>query len=208
MGTTAAHPWSTYAWPGEVDQVLAALQQGQGAVIYRLLPHGTPRNEARSAIRLALRQALALWLVCPLGSLALSARVGAPLLIEHPNTTTQVSISHEDGLSVAAIHPYRAIGVDVLATGNPTWAAECPTLARDYMGPDVATRLERLPTAQQANAFAAAWTQWEAGLKGCGLGLSEWTSALQSSVDRCDIARLELPEGYCGAVALHPGIAP
>ncbi|MDR7306436.1 hypothetical protein [Rhodoferax saidenbachensis] len=207
MGTTAAHPWPAYAWPSDADKVLAALRQGKGAVIYRQLPHRTPRNEARGAIRLALRQAMALWLDCPADSVALSTHAGAPLRIEHPSTATQVSISHEDGLSVAAIHPYRAIGVDVLATTDPSWADECLTLARDYMGPYVATRLARLPTARQATAFASAWTQWEAGLKSCGLGLSEWTSTLQDSVARCDIRWLELPEGYCGAVALRPGRA-
>jgi 4'-phosphopantetheinyl transferase len=208
MGTTAAHPWPAHAWPIEADKVLAALRQGQCAVIYRILPRGTPRHEARGTIRLALREALALWLDCPADGVALSAHAGTPLRIEHPSTTAQVSISHEDGLSVAAIHPYRTIGVDVLAADSPPWTNECLTLARDYLAPQTTSQLAALPAAQSIAAFGTAWTQWEAGLKSCGLGLSEWTSVLQNSVDCCDIAWLELPKGYCGAVALHPGKAP
>ena len=100
-----------------------------------------------------------------------------------------------------------AIGVDVLATTNPSWADECVALAQDYLGPSVATRLAGLPIRQRATAFATAWTRWEAGLKSGGLGLSEWTLARQDSVDSCHIAWLELPAGYCGAVALRPGPA-
>lgn len=208
MGTEAVPLCPTYAWPDEADKVLATLQQGQGVVIYRLLPHGIPRNEARGAIRLALRQTLATWLGCPADTVTLSTEAGSALRVQHPKTTAHLSISHEDGLSVAAIHPHRAIGVDVLATSNPPWVQECQALARDYLGPEVAAQLATWPTGQHATHFATAWTRWEAGLKSCGQGLEEWTPALQSRLDHCDTAWLELPDGYCGAVALHPGHTP
>ena len=200
--------WPAFAWPGESDKVLTALQEGRGVVFYLALPQATPRSVARTAIRAALCQALASWVGCPANSVTLSDDVGVALRIAHPSTTARVSISHEDGLSVAAIHPHRAIGVDVLGTSNPPWADECLTLARDYLGPHRARQLAELPVAQRSTAFAAAWTRWEAGLKSGGLGISEWTAALQESVDRCHTTWLELPQGYCGAVALQHSGAP
>jgi 4'-phosphopantetheinyl transferase len=182
--------------------VLARLRQGQCAVLYLVLPPGTQRSVARSAIRLALRQTLALWLDCPADGVALSTKVGAALRIEYPPSTTQVSISHEDGLSLAALHPCSVVGVDVLAIQQAPSAHECLALARDYLGPRITAHMDALPASQQPAAFAQPWTQREAVLKSEGQGLTEWTSAHPHHPQPPPAIQRTLPTGYCGAVAV------
>lgn len=182
---------------------MAALQGGQGSVFYLVLPQGAERNVARGAIREALREALSLWLGCAVDDVVLSTEAGTAVRMEHPRRTVRLSISHEDGLSVAALHPHSAIGVDVLASSAPLSAEECLTLAHDYLGPHRAVQLAAVPAEQRAQSFAADWTRWEAGLKCEGLGLSEWNEALEHQLNRCDAVELALPQGYCGAIALQ-----
>jgi 4'-phosphopantetheinyl transferase len=179
-------------WPATLDA---------GARLH-LLAVETPdtplRETARGQIRAALLEALAQILERPASSLSLRSAPGeAPRLIL-PDGKASLSISHEAGLSLAAIHLDGAVGVDLMRIIE---LPDQPVLARDYLGPDAAARLAALPAREQASAFAEAWCAHEAKLKCLGLGLQEWNPELARRLSACIAEPLALPEGWAGAVA-------
>ena len=90
---------------------------------------------------------------------------GRPCLLGHPDVG--VSISHDGGLSAAAVAPGRRIGVDVqLPSGEPSDAM----LRRCLKGH--AARLEKLPAPERARELAWVWTVQESCVKAEGTGLS------------------------------------
>lgn len=188
-------------WPQEAAQVRAALQQGHTIVLCVTQPHGTDRPAARARVRAVLQAALGDWLGCPSPMVVLRSDAGMPVQLAYPACPVSLSISHETGLSLAAIAPHGTVGVDVLRTLSLPDASECLQLAHDYLGPDAAQRLAMQPPTECATAFAYAWTQWEARLKSAELGLREWTSELDHLLGRPSVHVLPLHPPYCGAVA-------
>jgi 4'-phosphopantetheinyl transferase len=115
-----------------------------------------------------------------------------------------LSVSHEQGLSLAAIAPQGPVGVDLLAVTAVPDADECLRLARDYLGSHTAQALAALPATQRTMAFARAWTAQEARLKCMGLGLDEWSPENEATWPQLHQDPLTLPQGYLGSVAhLH-----
>jgi 4'-phosphopantetheinyl transferase len=161
------------------------------------------REAARQAIRAAIAAELAALSGLPLPRIALHTAEGqAPhALLDTPGGTRQVglAISHDGALSVAAICAHGAVGIDVtLVMDIPDWEA----LARDYLGPDVATALSALPAPARAHALARAWSEREARLKCLGRELTEWSEDGDRALAACRCRPLVLPEGYAGALAL------
>lgn len=106
-----------------------------------------------------------------------------------------ISISHESGLSLAAINLRGAIGVDLMRVQD---IADWEIVARDYLGPDAARVLNSIPATRRASAFATAWTAREASLKCLGLPLQEWTPLGLP----CRQQELLIPDGYAGSIAI------
>jgi 4'-phosphopantetheinyl transferase len=164
------------------------------------------RPAARHAIRAALRDALAEWSGLSPERIDLRAEPGhAPYaLLAHADGRVQrvsLAISHDGELSVAALWPDGAVGIDVMRIADvPDWEA----VARDYLGPAAADALSARPDAQRPAAFAYAWSDHEARLKCLGLGLVEWDPELAERLTGCDARSLILPDGYAGHVALAP----
>lgn len=169
-------------------------------------PAGQDRAAARQMLRARVRNVLAAHLACPAAQVELLSSPGSGLRLADPKQRIGLSLSHESGLSLAAIHLAGAVGVDLLSVpAAPVWQAEIPTLAADYLGPDCARHLASLPPAQQLAAFARAWTAHEACLKLHGEGLREWNEAEMGTTgqeSRCRIRPLALPAGYVGSVAI------
>lgn len=169
-------------------------------------PAGQDRTTARQLVRARLRSVLAAHLACPAAQVELLSSPGSGLRLAAPKHRIGLSVSHESGLSLAAIHLAGQVGIDLLAVpAKPAWQAEIPTLAADYLGPDCARHLASLPPAQQVAAFARAWTAHEACLKLHGEGLREWNEAEMGTAGqkaRCRIRPLALPAGYVGSVAI------
>ncbi|KAF1011782.1 MAG: Dimodular nonribosomal peptide synthase [Pseudomonas fluorescens] len=107
-----------------------------------------------------------------------------------------LSISHEQGFSVAAVNLLGPVGVDVMAVQA---VVDWPSVAADYLGPQVVAQLWAAPDAQRETLFARAWCEREARLKCTGLGLLEWSA---QDVAPCRLFELALPEGLVGALAL------
>lgn len=187
----AVHPW-----PG----ALPAAHDGL-IVIGIAAPPGERREVARERVRLAVRQAAAqLSAVVPEQIELASAPGQAPRLrLTRTGVTSMagLSISHEEGLSLAAIHLHGPVGIDLMRVQDvPDWQA----VARDYLGEAMAGALARLAPPQRAIAFARAWTAREAGLKCEGLPLAEWT-ALPCAA-RWRHLELALPAGLCGSLVV------
>ena len=201
---------AVHVWPDDLASALADLSgetcglNGGLTVISRALPPSANRVEARAAIRQAVTQTLAAFFNQPVASVTLTTFPGQALRVTAPGAAPVfVSISHMAGLSVAAISTGGPVGVDVMAVEAvetpmpPDWEL----VALDYLGPPAAAALQHTAPAEQAQAFARAWVSWEARLKCLGLGLTEWTPSLALRLSVCDVQRLTLPPGCCGALA-------
>ncbi|WP_219134867.1 4'-phosphopantetheinyl transferase superfamily protein [Janthinobacterium sp. UMAB-60] len=130
-----------------------------------------PRAEARQRIRAAVREAAAQWLQLDIEAISVESTPGAPPRLLLPGGVASLSFSHDEGLSLAAVHLHGAVGIDVMRVQDiPDWA----NLARDYLGPQVAEELAACPDAQRPLRLAQAWTAREAALKCAGLPLMEW----------------------------------
>lgn len=203
MGGLGA-PSVVHVWPDGVDQALAELRSARARTVIRIAaPETTIRHAARAQIRVAVCNTLGAWLDRPAASIRLHAQPGQALTLDGPAKGISLSLSHAEGMSVAALQAGGQVGIDVLRVppeALPDWAA----VARDYLGPQACAQLALVEPAQQAWAFAQAWTRWEAGLKCLGLPLTEWTPGLAQQLARCRVTPLALPAPYCGALATRP----
>jgi 4'-phosphopantetheinyl transferase len=164
------------------------------------LPQNQQRPQARLAARDLLRAALSGYCGLPLDEIELNEQPGQALhaLAADP---IGLSISHARGACLVGMIEGAAIGVDLLdldevVDGPSAWSrSERERMARDYFGQPL------LATADLAEDFARAWCRFEAGLKCLGLSLTEWNQDLSDRLAGCDIADLELPAPWIGAVA-------
>ena len=204
----AVHPWPASrallaASVGNDSGLLRPSGSGAAAdllVISVVTPDSTLREAARAQMRDALREVLSLQLGCAPESVVLQSIPGQPLRVEQPSHGQNIglSISHEAGLSVAALRRNGRVGVDIMRIAPGfDWQA----VARDYLGPQAVRRIASQPEPEQPLAFAHEWTRLEAGLKCLGLGLQEWSPALAQRLESCRLMALDLPVGLCGAVA-------
>ena len=153
-----------------------------------------PRAEARLRIRAAVREAMATWLKLDIEAISVASTPGAPPRLLFPGGVAGLSFSHDEGLSLAAINLHGAVGVDAMRVQD---IADWFTLARDYLGPQVAEALAACPDAQRPLALAQAWTAREAALKCMGRQLAEWDAR---PID-CHLQPLSLPAPYVATLA-------
>lgn len=166
-------------------------------------PHTAIRHEARRRVREVLAGMLASHLECPEADVRLMTSPGGPVRLDRPGSRIALSVSHEPGLSVAVAHLGGPVGIDLMSVSlRPEWAAEIPTLARDYLGPEVAAGLDALPAGERIVTFARHWTELEARLKCLGVQLQEWSADLQRELNACRSLRLQVPDGFIGTVAV------
>jgi 4'-phosphopantetheinyl transferase len=165
-------------------------------------PDTPQRAEARRLVRAALRETLAELLSVAPERLPLLSVPGQPLRLGAPWENIGLSVSHEPGLSLFAINLAGPLGVDLLRVA--ALPADLAPLARDYLGPAAAEQLAALAPAARRQAFAVAWTQFEASLKCLGLALGEWTPQRAAHLATCRVTQLTMPAGWVAALAL-PG---
>lgn len=169
-------PIAVQAWPGRLsfgpDGMLVL------GLELALARHSAAdaRTQARLALRQALAQALAELLQRPLADIQIDNQRGQPPKIRlaggaASNPLPQCSFAYSDSYALAAINLHGPIGVDLAPVLElPDW----PTVTRDYLGPQVHTRLQAMPATQRPRALAQAWCQLEAQLKCRAEALTEW----------------------------------
>ncbi|WP_300752846.1 4'-phosphopantetheinyl transferase superfamily protein [Janthinobacterium sp.] len=133
------------------------------------------RVEARARVRQAVREAAAQWRSIDIDTISVQSNPGQAPALQLPDRTVGLSISHDEGLSLAAIHLHGKVGIDVMrVVAIPDWEI----VARDYLGLQVTSQLAAMPAAERPLALAQAWTAREASLKCAGLQLAEWSDAI------------------------------
>ena len=181
-----------WAWPDQRAQAQQCLTAGLPLVISLALPARIERDSARQQLRLALCELLCAALGCDATRLRLVSLPGRGVRALLPEREVFVSISHDTGLSVAALSLHQTIGVDVLRLADCTgWQDLAPL----YLGVGDTERLLRAPEQQRALQFALAWTKLEAGLKCLGQPLLEasernsaWPTTMQHYLVELDAA--------------------
>ncbi|WP_332859057.1 4'-phosphopantetheinyl transferase family protein [Janthinobacterium svalbardensis] len=169
------------------------LWSGDGVLVVGIVPPPS-RMEARAHLRQAVREAAAQWLQLDIEAISVESTPGAPPRLLLAGRAAGLSFSHDEGISLAAIHLHGAVGIDVMRVQDiPDWA----NLARDYLGSEVTKELAACPDTQRPLALAQAWTAREAALKCAGLPLAEWNGAAPA----CRWQALPLPAPYVASLA-------
>ena len=193
-------PLTVLAWPAQ--EALRATQRTESIFVIGIETAPTnDRTAARCAIRSAICEALGVLIGCDASHVHFASVPGQPL--QMIGASIGLSISHELGMSVAAIYLHGAVGIDIVRReAIAQAAADWPILARDYLGPAATTHISESDPAQRLPVFAAEWTAQEARLKCRGLGLVEWDSA-RESISECDLHPLTLALPWIGTVAIE-----
>lgn len=191
-------PLTVYDWPAAAN----CIKPDRGVLVLAVrTPLTMPRAEARQKIREALLEVLAAQLACSPAEIELFSQAGQALQLLWPERNIGLSVSHEPGMSLAAINMNGPVGVDVMATNSTPATNEIYTLAADYLGCRIAEHLARLPSEQHSKSFSEAWTELEARLKCRGEPLAEWAPAKEQWLAACTSRTLQTPDGYVGTVA-------
>ena len=162
-------------------------------------PDHPDRTVARTTIRTAIKDVLGELWGCAPTHVTLAHTPGEPLRAQGPNSLEWgLSVSHDAGLSVAAVNRSGPVGVDIVCESQ---AFDWHAVAHDHLGPTMARQLASHPLASQNHQFLRAWARHEACLKCLSLGLVEWSPALQTRLATLQVVDLELPAGWLGAVA-------
>jgi 4'-phosphopantetheinyl transferase len=160
------------------------------------------RVRVRVRIREAVLQVLAAALALSPDRIVLTSTPGqAPCLVLNGERAAGLSISHETGLSLAAINLHGPIGVDLMRVPEQDQCEDLISVARDYLGPAQAVTLAGVAPGLRALAFATAWAAHEACLKCRALGLSEWQPPSMPLPAPLRITALDLPELFIGVIA-------
>jgi 4'-phosphopantetheinyl transferase len=169
------------------------LWAGDGVLVIGIVPPPS-RMEARTRLRQAVREAAAQWLKVDIESIAVESTPGDPPRLLLAGRAAGLSLTHDEGISLAAIHLHGTIGIDVMRVQD---VADWANLARDYLGPQVAEELAACPDAQRPLRLAQAWTAREAALKCVGLPLMEWN---EMSLN-CNVQHIALQDGFVAMLA-------
>lgn len=165
-------------------------------------PAGPHRDAARQLVRSALREILAPLLGCAPQAVPLFSVPGQPLRLNIAQSKIGLSVSHETGLSLLALHLHGAVGIDLVRLADiPEDDTELQRLSADYYGAEAAASLAALHREARRQAFARAWVKLEASLKCLGEGLTEWSPERQAWLANCRVRELALPAGMVGAVS-------
>ena len=204
------HP--VYSLPENRALVLDALKEKRLTVLSietQIAPkagvsQGTHRAQIRMQLRAMLTDILCSFLECAPEDIDLTHIPGQSpkknLCLSMPEKQIYISISHEQGLSIAAICLDAKVGVDlVLIDAQPEWQA----VADLYLGPYVSAQIASAPASQQAAYFSLQWASFEARLKCCQQALTEWSPQLEQILKNCTVHELDLPQAYKGALALR-----
>ena len=169
------------------------LWSGDGLLVIGIVPP-LSRLEARVHLRQAVREAAAQWLQLNIEAISVDSTLGQTPRLLLAGRAAGLSLTHDEGISLAAIHLHGPVGIDVMRVQDiPDWA----NLARDYLGPPVEQELAACTASQRPAALAQAWTAREAALKYSGLQLAEWNGAAPA----CRWQALPLPGPYVASLA-------
>ena len=169
------------------------LWAGDGVLVIGIVPPPS-RMEARARLRQAVCEAAAQWQNLDIEAISVESTPGSSPRLLLAGGVVGLSFSHDEGISLAAVHLHGAVGIDVMRVQDiPDWFH----LARDYLGPQVAEALSACPADQRPLALAQAWTAREASLKCVGRQLTEWDGVVLN----CNVQHIALQDGFVAMLA-------
>ena len=192
-------PLSVFIWP-EIDTKV--LLEQNLFVIAVPTPKITLRDEARKLVRSVLKQVLAIRLVCSISEIEFISIPGKVLKLSHLEHEVGLSVSHESGLSLAAVNLNGRVGIDLMLLKNAPTYDEIHILAEEYFGKEIAEYISKIPREHQIKFFTKTWTEFEARNKCLELGLIEWSLERAKPLNM-RYHELVLPKGYLGTLAYH-----
>ena len=175
-----------------------------------------PRHQRRFTLaRAILRIILARYLKVPPSSLIFTTnKYGKPLLVNHPSL--HFNISHSGELALLAVSNNHPMGIDLEFFSERPYEG----IAKSLFSPKEIQAVEQAPSHVKPMIFFQIWSQKEAFIKACGLGLhyptQQFTVPILSTTT-CVIEDLQtninwhmtsfMPQvGCCAAVCYHPSI--
>lgn len=199
------HSQCVFEFPNQIDVACAFYRQHDFVVLFNQAEENHDRTVSRASLRASVKQFLALACAVDKDKIHLYAEAGQAPYAQVDGERIFLSFSHDQNYTVAAIHCYQNIGIDLLATAiDFDWR----DVARLYLSPADNQRISNAPKEQQAKEFAAYWAMHEARLKCCGLALQEWDVESGDGLSCCDVgvlrwdAGIELSEHVVIALAL------
>jgi 4'-phosphopantetheinyl transferase len=125
----------------------------------------------------------------------------------------EFNLSYAGGLSAVAVNTDYAVGIDI--ERERAWR-DPARFARRFLAREEADALRALPPGRRCAALTSLWTAKEAYVKALGTGLTETPprtfvidgTSVTTTHDGApawawSLAKLALPEGYCGTLALR-----
>jgi 4'-phosphopantetheinyl transferase len=195
---------AVYSWPESKDLALHELATQGVTVISLKTLKGVSREIVRNDTRAMLSDFLCRAYACTPEKIKLLREPGKQpgLSISIPDHQITISLSHEQGLSVAAIGDGLWVGVDLLLVDPEL---EWQTVAELYLGKQRTIEIAKIPQPLQASCFARQWATLEAQLKCLGQPMSEWSPQREHkhAAAACYIQELNLPSGYAGMIAIR-----
>jgi 4'-phosphopantetheinyl transferase len=189
---------TVFEWPNDASKLRV---ENDLLVIALRTPLTTQRTDVRQHIRTAIQEVLALLLNCPASEIKLLSQAGQAIKLANADHNIGLSISHEPELSLAAINMHGHVGIDLIAIGSIPEPEELRIITTEYLGVKVAEYISKQPVEAQKKVFAKVWTAFEASLKLKGEALVEWSAARDAQLKNISSIRLNLAEGYIGALA-------
>lgn len=187
-----------FEWPNDASK----LRVENGLLVIALRTSlTTKREEARQHIRIVIQEALALLLNCATSEIRLLSHAGQAIKLANAGHKIGLSISHESGISLATFNMHGLVGIDLIAIDSIPEPEELRIITTEYLGIKVAEYISRQPVETQKKEFAMVWTAFEASLKLKGETLVEWSAERDAQLKNISTIRLNLAEGYIGAIA-------
>ena len=194
------YDWETQRW-----SALDYFRQQSNVVIGLSFPPNLQRETARQQLHLAITELLMQAFSSAAEQIRLIRVAGSKLQCVVAAQEVFISVSHESGLSLAAISQKQQPGIDLMAVkAMDDWQ----DIAGIYFSPQQIAALQQVQDGERATLFAQYWTMMEARFKCAGIAITEYDDHVQqqmaSVLKDAQIYALALPVGYIGTLILRP----
>jgi 4'-phosphopantetheinyl transferase len=197
--------FSVFDWEAQCLSALDCFSQQSNVVISLSFPQNLQREAARQQLHLAITELLMQAFSCAAEQIRLIRVAGSRLQCFVAGQEIFISVSHEPGLSLAAISQKQLPGIDLMAVkAMDDWQ----DVADIYFSPQQIAALQQAQDDERAALFAQYWTMMEARFKCAGIAMTEYDEHVQqqmaSALKDCCSYALTLPAGYIGTLILRP----
>lgn len=197
--------FAVFDWEAQCLSALDYFSQQSNVVICLSFPQNLQREAVRQQLHLAITELLMQAFSCAVEQIRLIRIAGSRLQCFIATQEIFISVSHEPGLSLAAISQKQLPGIDLMAVkAMDDWQ----DVAGIYFPPQKIAALQQAQDDERATLFAQYWTMMEARFKCAGIAMTEYDEHVQQQMasvlkNSCSYA-LTLPAGYIGTLILRP----